>query len=457
MPTIDQLDKTTLHRRAAIRTVAFYTIFAGLWIFSSDTILTWFLSDPLQLTRAQTLKGWLFVLVTAALLYAYLSHCLHVLRSREGALESERESARQSTLERINQLNTLFDAMNAVVYVADLETYQLLYVNRFAEEAFGPGWRGMPCYKYLQHGIDHPCDFCTNPQLISQGGAGASVKWEFLNTKNGRWYECFDKAIRWTDGRLVRLEIALDITERKELEKIKDDLLSSMSHEMRTPLTAISGFAELLLNEPEIPEQHGRHIQIIYREAEKLTELVNNFLDVRRLKTNRARINYEFLPVLSLLDMARAGCRDCKPIHRIEVDCPGDLHAFGNRQELTQVVAQLLANACRYSPQGGEISLSASDTEQGLVIRITDHGIGIPEHELEAIFKPFHRLDTGDRRKTGGVGLGLSLANEIVILHGGRISVESTPGHGSTFTIHLPLPAGKEWPAATPAPDTPPS
>ncbi len=444
MTTAEKQTIRTLHRRTATRTVAFYAVFACLWIYFSDTILAWFISNPEQLTRAQTIKGGLFVLVTATLLYTYLSHCLQVLRSHEEGLAEEREKSRLNTQERFEQLNTLFDSMSAVVYVADLESYDLLYVNRFAKEFFGPEWQGQKCYHYLQEGIDRPCTFCTNQQLVNHGEPGATVTWEFLNTKNNHWYECYDKAIRWTDGRLVRLEVAIDITERKELEKIKDDLLSAMSHEMRTPLTAISGFAELLLNETDVPEQHIRHVEIIYKEADKLTDLVNNFLEVRRLKTNRARINYEILPVRDLLKKALTNSRDCKECHKVRIECQPDVLAFGNRQELTQVIVQLLANACRYSPQGGGISLAASNNSAMTTICVSDEGIGIPPHELEAIFKPFHRLDTGNRRTTRGIGLGLSLAREIIVLHGGQIEVDSSPGQGSTFKISLPLPIDRD-------------
>ncbi len=447
MSTIEHKERKTLHRRTAARTVALYAVFACLWIYFSDTVLTWFVTDPDQLTKAQTIKGWLFVLVTAALLYIYLSHCLQVLRSREEALEEQAEKSQRETQDRFAQLNTLFDSMNAVVYVADLETYQLLYVNRFAEEFFGPGWRELKCYQYLQQGIDHPCDFCTNPQLISNGEGGSSITWEFQNTRNNHWYECFDKAIRWPDGRMVRLEVAVDITERKEFEKIKNDLLSSVSHEMRTPLTAISGFAELLKNEEEIPEQHRRHLDIIFKEAEKLSELVNNFLDVRRLKTDRARVDYEYLPVLDLLKKARESSRDCREHHEIEMTCRPGTQVYGNRQELIQVITQLLNNACRYSPQGGRIDLTAQSSGHRATICVSDQGIGIPQHELDAIFKPFHKLDSGDRRTTGGIGLGLTLAREIVILHGGQILVESVPGQGSRFTLQLPLP-GNNAPVA---------
>ena len=444
MSATDQQDTRTLHKRTAVRTVVFYVILAGLWIYFSDTLLAWFFSDPAQLTQAQTFKGWFFVAVTAILLYLYLDYCLQVQRKCEEALEEEQDKAQEDIRERFKQLSTLFDSMNAVVYVADFSTYELLYVNRFAEEFFGQDWQGRKCYHHLQEDINLPCDFCTNSQLIIDGEPGDPVVWEFLNTKNKRWYECFDNAIRWTDGRLVRLEVAQDITERKELEKIKDDLLSTMSHEMRTPLTAISGFAELLLNEPEIPEQQMRHIEIIYNEAEKLTELINRFLDVRRLKTDRTRINYEYLPVLDLLEKAKESCRDCKTHHLIQIECQADTQVYGNRQELTQVITQLLENACRYSPKGGEISLTAQSIADGTSISITDSGIGIPEHELESIFKPFHRIDTGNRRSTGGVGLGLALTKEVIALHGGEINIKSTPGQGSVFTIVLPKPIDRD-------------
>ena len=439
MPVADRQQRTALHKRAAVKTVAFYALVACLWIYLSDMLLALFIQDPHQLTRAQTIKGALYVVATSALLYLYLSHCLQSLRKREDELKAEQERAQQEVADRFQQLNTLFNSMNAVVYVADLETYDLLYVNKCAVEHFGPDWQGNKCFHYLQSGIDEPCDFCTNSQLASNGEAGDTVTWEFKNLKNQRWYECFDKAIHWTNGRLARLEIAYDITERKELERIKDELLSSISHEMRTPLTAISGFAELLLNEQDL-QQHHRHLEIIYHEAEKLTDLVNRFLDAQRLKIDRSRINYRDLPVTDLLEKAKQGTRDCKTEHDIHIDCQADVMVFGNKKELIQVFSQLLDNACRYSPEGGVITVRAETVAGETIICFADLGLGIPQHELGNIFEPFHRLDTGNSRRTGGVGLGLSVANEVISLHGGEIRVESTLGKGSIFKIILPLP-----------------
>ncbi len=435
-----------LHRHTLIRTVVFYALVASLWIFLSDAILAWLIIDPQLLTRIQTIKGWLFVIVTATLLFFYLSHCLQALLVREEALEAEQAKAQQDILTRFQQLRTLFDSMNAIIYVADFSTHELLYVNRFTKELFGQNWQGRKCYHYLQEGIEQPCDFCTNSQLVKDGEPGPSVTWEFRNTINQHWYECFDKAIPWTNGELVRLEIALDVTERKELEKIKDDLLSTVSHEMRTPLTAISGFAELLLDNKGMPQEFQNHLQIIFNETEKMADLVNDFLEIRRLKTDRTRVDYTLLKVEDLFNLCLKNCRDRKEGHEIRFDGDTEAKVFGNHRELTQVISHLISNACRYSPAGGTIELKVKTKPNETQLCIMDHGVGIPAHELDNIFEPFHRLDTGDNRSTGGVGMGLSLVKEIVGLHGGRLRVESTPGEGSRFYITLPNLTGLSQP-----------
>ena len=139
-----------------------------------------------------------------------------------------------------------------------------------------------------------------------------------------------------------------------------------------------------------------------------------------------------------MLEKGQANARECKKHHVILINCQTKAAIYGNRKELDQIITQLLENACRYSPQGGKINLTAQSNEREVSICVTDQGIGIPEHELKSIFSPFHRLDTGDTRTTGGVGLGLCLAREIVILHGGTINAESTVGEGSSFTVFLP-------------------
>jgi signal transduction histidine kinase len=400
-----------------------YIIAAGLWIVFSDHLLAVLSQSADELSRWQTFKGGFFVLATGGLLFVYLDRCLR----------------RQH--EAFTELTLLFDSIPAVVYVADMQSYELLFVNRFAREQFGAQWQNRKCYDYLQQGQQQVCGFCTNQQLLRDGQPGPPVTWEFRNTRNGRWYQCLDKAVRWPDGRLVRLEIGLDITERKELERTKEELLSAVSHEMRTPLTAIAGFSELLLDEPTLAEPVRRHIETIFQEAGKMQELIQTFLEVRRLKTDQARIDYESLAARTLLERASSSNSECTGRHRLSIDCDQKLTVYGNRRELEQVFRQLAANACRFSPEGGEILLQGRAAGNSVEITVADQGIGIPVEEQERIFEPFHRLDIGDRRRVRGIGLGLAMVREIVALHGGTIRVDSTQGTGSRFVVTLPVPA----------------
>ena len=407
---------------AAAKATLVYIAVAGLWIAFSDQLLASLSSSARELTRWQTVKGWLFVLATGGLLYA----CLYrILQRRQEAFD---------------QLTMLFDSIPAVVYVADMQNHDLLFVNRFATEQFGTAGRTGKCYGYLQQGQTQPCPFCTNHLLLRDGQPGAPVTWEFRNTKDGHWYQCLDKALRWHDNRLVRLEIAFDITERKEMERTREELLSAVSHEMRTPLTAITGFTELLLDEPGLPAPARQHVETVFREAEKLTELIQTFLEIRRLKTDQARIDYELIPVAELLEQAADSSRERTGKHRLAIDCPAQLTVYGNRRELIQLFQQLINNACRFSPAGGAISVSGRTADGNVEVAVADQGIGIPLEERERIFEPFHRLDIGDRRRTRGIGLGLAIAREIVALHGGAIRVESSPEGGSCFLVTLPVP-----------------
>ena len=410
----------------ALKVAVVYVIAAGLWIAFSDHLLAALSQSTRELSRWQTAKGWSFVLATGGLLFVYLNRCLR----------------RQH--EAFTELTLLFDSTPAVVYVADMQSYELLFVNRFAREQFGDQWRNRKCYAYLQQGQQQPCGFCTNQQLLRDGQPGPPVSWEFRNSKNGHWYQCLDKAVRWPDGRLVRLEIALDITERKELERTKEELLATVSHEMRTPLTAIAGFSELLLDEPTLTEPVRRHVETIFQESGKMQELVQTFLEVRRLKTDQARIDYQPLTARALLEYASGHNNDCTSRHRLIIDCDQKLAVYGNHRELGQVFRQLAANACRFSPEGGEILLQGRAAGNSVEITVADQGIGIPLEEQERIFEPFHRLDIGDRRRVRGMGLGLAMVREIITLHGGTIRVDSTPGAGSRFVVSLPTPAPEQ-------------
>lgn len=359
---------------------------------------------------------------------------------READERRRRREAEIALARQFAQFKTIFDAMNAVVYVADMTTYEVLYMNQYAEAVFGTEWRETPCYKLFRGGQEEPCDLCTNEQLVRDGQPREAITTESLNSRNGRWYQWTERAIEWTDGRMVRLQIAVDITDIKEMERLKDEMISAVSHEMRTPLTAMLGFTEFLLeNEIDQPKMKGI-LQTIHKETERLNELIGNFLDMQRLKGQTGVGNLERVPVADLLQQGVKLFTINKGMHRVTVECPSDLPPIrGDREKLHQVMINLLSNACKYSPPGSAVVVGASRSEDRVIITVKDEGIGIPAEMREKVFERFFRIDNTDRRMVGGTGLGLALVKDIVDAHGGRIWVEPRAPRGSTFYISLPI------------------
>jgi signal transduction histidine kinase len=353
-------------------------------------------------------------------------------------LQRQREEAVLRT--QFDQISAIFDSLSALVYVVDMENHRLLYMNRFGEEIFGGGWLGKTCFEAIRDG-HNPCDFCANEQLKRDGSAQAPLIWEYRNTANNKWYQCIDKAIRWPNGRLVRLEIALDITERKEIDRLKDEILSAVSHEMRTPLTAVLGYAEFLLENEPAEEERRQCLRILAEQAERLNDLIGDFLQMQRLQARSSSFRFQALPVRELLEEAAKSFRASDGGDRLSVEVPPGLAPILAEQKgLLEVIERLVANALKYAADG-EIVLTARQEGDEIVLSVRDNGIGIPTEHLERIFDPLYRIDNSDRRESGGTGLGLALVREIIREHGGRVWAESARGAGSTFFVALPAAA----------------
>jgi signal transduction histidine kinase/FixJ family two-component response regulator len=357
---------------------------------------------------------------------------------REAAERRRRREAEEALRTQFLQISTIFDSMNTLIYVADMETHQLLYLNKYGCSLFGSAWEGKPCYTVLQPGQSEPCAGCTNDQLVQEGAPQPPVLSEYQNPITGRWYQCVDRAIHWTDGRVVRMEIAVDITERKEMERIKDEMISAVSHEMRTPLTAMLGFTEFLL-ENEVDEAQLRSALVtVHKETARLNELISNFLDLQKMKGRREDYALQPVPVLALLQDAAELFIANHDRHRIIVDCPPEVPpVLGDETRLHQVLTNLISNACKYSPRESLIQVGARHEGESVVLWVKDQGIGIPTGLQEQIFERFYRVDNTDRRLVGGTGLGLAVVKEIITAHAGQVWVESTEGVGSTFFVAL--------------------
>jgi len=236
------------------------------------------------------------------------------------------------------------------------------------------------------------------------------------------------------------LAVIRDITERKEMELMKESMLSNISHELRTPLSAMLGFLEFVIDNKVEDAQLKDYHTIMHKEAERLNEMITNFLDMQRLKAKLHEYNFKPLVVKALIEEVAAIFASPSAKHSIIVNAPSSLPPIsGDKELLHQVISNLLSNAIKYSPEGSEVILDARAEDNNVTLWVKDEGIGIPAESLEKIFDTFYRVEDTNKRRIAGTGLGLALVKEIVHAHNGEVWVESTLGQGSTFYISLPV------------------
>jgi two-component system phosphate regulon sensor histidine kinase PhoR len=234
-----------------------------------------------------------------------------------------------------------------------------------------------------------------------------------------------------------------DITELKTLERIRKDFVANVSHELRTPVSVIKGYAETLLSEGDAltPEKTAQFAGIIHNHAERLANLINDLLALSRIESGAMPM--EPMPVSVEPAVSRAvrlleqKWSDKGITVTIAEALGGMPPVLADQQRLEQVLVNLLDNAIKFTPAEGRITVSAADRGTHVRIDVADSGCGIPPKDLQRIFERFYRVDTARSRELGGTGLGLAIVKHIVQAHGGSVSVESTPGKGSTFSFTL--------------------
>jgi two-component system phosphate regulon sensor histidine kinase PhoR len=234
-----------------------------------------------------------------------------------------------------------------------------------------------------------------------------------------------------------------DISELRRLERVRQDFVANVSHEFKTPLTAIRGFAETLLGGALDDVEHRvRFVEIIQDHAERLTRLTDDLLKLSTIEAGKMELELLTVSPPELLKMCAdtASFAAKKKQQTIKIECPGNLPAVrGDSGRLRDVLQNLLDNAVQYTPAGGHIVASAERDGDEIVFTVADNGIGIPQAEQERIFERFYRVDEGRSREVGGTGLGLSIARHIAEAHGGRVWVESAIGQGSRFHFSVPI------------------
>jgi signal transduction histidine kinase len=240
-------------------------------------------------------------------------------------------------------------------------------------------------------------------------------------------------------ARIGRLVVLRDVTREREVDQLKSDLMATVSHELRTPLASVLGYAELLRTRKLDASAREEILGTVHREAKRLSALIDDFLDVQAIEQDRLALTREPFSLIDLLEEQVRTFAGQSAAHSLRLVVPSTpLTAVGDRARIAQVVANLLSNAIKYSPGGGDVEVVATGTAGSVMVSVADSGLGIPAAEQPHVFEKFFRAERGPAARVGGTGLGLALAHEIVVAHGGRMAFESTEGSGSRFWFELP-------------------
>lgn len=350
--------------------------------------------------------------------------------------------------EEEERLRLAIDAAGAMAYEIDL-TRGGHTVLRGAERLLGAAvTQPAAAWWRLRLHPDDAVDAEAARNRLAEAGGSAVLEYR-MRHEDGTWIDVEDHVqVLCRDQQPSRLiGVVIDVTARRRAERRlreehrrKDDFLAIVGHELRNPLSAVSN-ALLVMERTDAPEKRRLLHEMMARNVQQMTVLLDDLLDVRRIARGELVLNLQPTPVAPVAHAAADSVRTLveQRGHGLSLECEADLEVQADRARLQQVLSNLLVNAVRYTPPNGSIALAAHRCGGEVEITITDDGVGIDSADVERIFEPFTRIEQG----AGGLGIGLALVRQLVELHGGSVCARSAGrGRGSTFAIRLPPAAG---------------
>ena len=362
------------------------------------------------------------------------------------------DKATKETQLAISALQNVMNNVGAAVYVCDPSTKEIVYANEYLCKLTGrTNFEGAKCYEVL-HNRSEACPKCPQNQLFSSDGEPIlePIHREAHNTHIKRDFLIMDRLVVWHDGRLLHMEVATDVTERKALvvaeaaNLAQRDFLARMSHEIRTPMNGVLGMTHLAM-QADPPKAQMEYLKKIQASASLLLGIINDILYFSRIEAGKLSVDNHPFNLSRALDNVREliAARLDNPLVEFTVSCDESVpeYVIGDELRLSQVLLNLLGNALKFTQEGTIRLELRSENISPTTVRVhcvvRDTGVGISLEQQAALFKPFTQADSSTSRKFGGTGLGLSISRAMVQLMGGDIHVESVPGRGSTFSFSL--------------------
>ena len=352
-------------------------------------------------------------------------------------------------------MQKVLDNINANIFVSDYDTLKVIFANKPFREEAGEVPANAECWRMLNAGLENGCKHCPKPKLLDANRKFTGVHfWEDYNPVTKRWYTIQSMAIKWLDGRWAIMELATDITTRKQVEleliqakekaeesdRLKSAFLANMSHEIRTPLNAIVGFSSLLAETDEAELRHV-YMSLVQENNELLLNLISDILDISKIEAGmidlvmgRVDVPQPCREVIATFSHKK---RDTAVELRFDENSP-QIVIDADKNRIVQVLSNFLTNALKFTTKGS-ITLSYTlEDENQVRFCVTDTGKGIPDEQKHEIFNRFVKLDSFVQ----GAGLGLSICQSLVNRMGGKIGVESREGEGSCFWFTHPYVPG---------------
>lgn len=360
----------------------------------------------------------------------------HAINAMAESLEVQMTRIRQNE----SQLESVLDNMINGVMMID-PTGKIVLMSRRAEEILGFSARELVGRNYAEAKQQYELSQLIQEALASREHIREEITFYFPEE---RLLELNLVPINQENNEFSGLLLVLqDVTAIRRLERMRSEFVANVSHELKTPIAAVKGFAETLLGGAVNDEETARSfLQIIFDESDRLNRLIGDILALSKIESKRVPLYFSPVELDSFMTktVTMMETEAARKSIKLDLKMENGLYVEADEDRLRQIMMNVIANGINYTPEGGKVSVNIKSIDEDHIrIQISDTGIGIPKKDLPRIFERFYRVDKARSRSSGGTGLGLSIVKHLVELHKGTISVTSEVGMGSTFVIELPV------------------